>query len=37
MEIFDAYVDDLVKQDKAKEKKGKGQSQILLYCIHVIT
>ena len=22
MEIFDAYVEDLIKQDKAKEKKG---------------
>lgn len=24
MEIFDAYVEDLIRQDKAKEKKGKG-------------
>lgn len=24
MEIFDAYVEDLIKQDKAKEKKSKG-------------
>ena len=26
MAIFDAYVEDLIQQDKAKEKKGKGQS-----------
>lgn len=24
MEIFDAYVEDLIRQDKAKEKKGKS-------------
>ena len=26
MEIFDAYVEDLIKQDKAKEKKGSSKS-----------
>ena len=26
MEIFDAYVEDLIKQDKAKEKKGSKPS-----------
>ena len=26
MEIFDGYVEDLIRQDKAKEKKGKTTS-----------
>ena len=26
MEIFDAYVEDLIRQEKAKDKKGKGGS-----------
>lgn len=26
MEIFDAYVEDLIRQDKAKEKKGKASN-----------